>query len=595
MGQRRMGTHSDSAFNESEEIRQLSGVLEEKKTIKCFFKENDRTPNYDGSFELVATSREPIKQFIVQIKKVEGLRKNKKGMYPYDLETKFLYYVKEKVIESPAIYFVVDILLHQVFYLYLSDDVLMSLNFEGKEAVRYHFSEDNIINNIDDFYAELFQIAQERNSIFLNKSREEIVAMQEAIERLNELMNNDLATIKDAVFPGLWRFGLASSVTDSLKLTSYDKDGNEIVIANGKANAFGIYPQIKGIPNNEISEYRATKNIMFSSFDFTERKSIDDYVNEIIQKIVRQFCENPPFELLPDIILNEMIAHYRKRLYSIISDRVPNTVKKSIDDYNRIIHFVEYFVAADNLSNKEKAIRNQLFPGARIKKNSISVIVLLTQCLGEYEKYVKEKPLHGHLNPHTIVNLLSIEDLKYFLLLNEMNRRGMDEINAVWEYDVATLYNRKEKQIEDVKEICNKWFAELPKIYTEFYNRIFKIRDYKYSCKVKYCIEAQKSFLFEGEWEPCCRSWTYRIPQNHEITINYQDNLVVDIEKVEEEVVLIGQGASLVDYLKKREQTLYYDGIRMWLYDGVMHELGMKNKWKKLFEMPHDDKESKKE
>ena len=79
----------------------------------------------------------PTKQFIVQIKKVENLAANtkggNKGKYVYRLETNYLYYVKGKVTESPAICFVVDIVTHNDFWLYLSDAVLMSLDFEGKE------------------------------------------------------------------------------------------------------------------------------------------------------------------------------------------------------------------------------------------------------------------------------------------------------------------------------------------------------------------------------------------------------------------------------------------------------------------------------
>ena len=64
-----MAKHSESAFGEADAIRILEEKLEQNKTIKTFFKENDRTPNYDGVFELVGTSGDPKKQFIVQIKK----------------------------------------------------------------------------------------------------------------------------------------------------------------------------------------------------------------------------------------------------------------------------------------------------------------------------------------------------------------------------------------------------------------------------------------------------------------------------------------------------------------------------------------------
>ena len=134
-----MAKHTDSAFNEGSANRLLADFLEQNHTIKTFFKENDRTPNYDGTFELVSQDGTPTKQFIVQIKKVENLTPNvqgeNKGNYMYSLETNFLYYVKAKVTESPAIYFVVDIATKNIFWLYLSDELLMNMGFEGKNGI----------------------------------------------------------------------------------------------------------------------------------------------------------------------------------------------------------------------------------------------------------------------------------------------------------------------------------------------------------------------------------------------------------------------------------------------------------------------------
>ena len=136
MEKNRMAIHDISAFNEGKAVRILTDFLESNKKIKTFFKENDRTPNYDGSFELINDDDTPKKQFIVQIKKVEDLFPNiqgvNKGKYVYALDTKFLYYVKEKVTESPAIYFVVDINNKNIFWLYLSDKLLTDMNFEEK-------------------------------------------------------------------------------------------------------------------------------------------------------------------------------------------------------------------------------------------------------------------------------------------------------------------------------------------------------------------------------------------------------------------------------------------------------------------------------
>ena len=199
-----MSIHSIESFNESEEINLLSSVLEAKHTIKTFFSANDKTPNYDGFFELVSTDLSPRKQFIVQIKKVEDLKPNiigqDKGKYVYQLKTNFLYYVKEKVTESPAIYFVVDIVTKRIFWLYLSDSALMGLNFEGHEKISYAFGDENILSDIDVFTANLNEIATERNRIFLKKTPEEIGELQEAVDYINGLLEHDFIFIKKTMF-----------------------------------------------------------------------------------------------------------------------------------------------------------------------------------------------------------------------------------------------------------------------------------------------------------------------------------------------------------------------------------------------------------
>ena len=169
--------HSKAAFDESKSIRILSGLLESTGEIKTFFGENDKTPNYDGSFELVNDEQEPVKQFIVQIKKVDRLVLNSKEKYDYRLKTNFLQYVKDKVTENPAIYFVVDLATEKVYWIYLSDETLIRLNFEGKKTVTYHFREEDSISNVEAFVLTMQKIAREMSIFFT------------FIKRLNKLLD----------------------------------------------------------------------------------------------------------------------------------------------------------------------------------------------------------------------------------------------------------------------------------------------------------------------------------------------------------------------------------------------------------------------
>lgn len=199
--------HSKAAFDESKSIRILSGLLESTGEIKTFFGENDKTPNYDGSFELVNDEQEPVKQFIVQIKKVDRLVLNSKGKYDYRLKTNFLQYVKDKVTENPAIYFVVDLATEKVYWIYLSDETLIRLNFEGKKTVTYHFREEDSISNVEAFVLTMQKIARERNNFFVYKTPQQIAEIQDAVDYLNQHLNGDLKNIKERIFPDLWRVG----------------------------------------------------------------------------------------------------------------------------------------------------------------------------------------------------------------------------------------------------------------------------------------------------------------------------------------------------------------------------------------------------
>lgn len=170
MAHGRKAKYGSSAFDEAEAIRQLSEFLEKNRSIKTFFKENDRTPNHDGFMELLDDNEEPIKQFIVQIKHVKNLIPNPKGRnegkYTYPLETNFLDYAKSKVSESPSIYFVVDIVTKNIFWLYLTDDFLGSLGFEGQDTITYHFEDGDIVKDIASFEHQLNQIVEDRNRMF---------------------------------------------------------------------------------------------------------------------------------------------------------------------------------------------------------------------------------------------------------------------------------------------------------------------------------------------------------------------------------------------------------------------------------------------
>lgn len=299
-----MARHDKSSFNEGKAVRLLAQFLEQNDTIKTIFKDNDRTPNYDGSMELVEEDGTPIKKFIVQIKKCENLEPNQigpnKGKYVYPLETNFLHYVKEKVTESPAIYFVVDIATGRIFWLYLSDETLMNLEFEDKERVSYPFAETDILTDVAAFTKQLHRIALERNALFVYKTKKEIAEIQDALDYINGLLLNDFSVIKEQCFPNLWRVGLRCSRNHSISMLS-----NGIAQSTDKAVSFALYPQVKGELDTGIKDFCFLSNNFFNYTDMSGRTSPMEYARHVISRIVHDYFENR----LPEMKFPE-IAQY---------------------------------------------------------------------------------------------------------------------------------------------------------------------------------------------------------------------------------------------------------------------------------------------
>ena len=358
-----MAKHSISAFNEKSATRMLSDFLEQKHTIATFFKENDRTPNYDGSFELVSKDSTPTKQFIVQIKKVENLTPNvkgeNKGCYMYNLDTSFLYYVKEKVTESPAIYFIVDIATNNIFWLYLSDEFLMGLNFEGKSDIYYPLKETDKISNIDTFVQTLNQITEKRNSLFLHKTPEQISEMQDALDYINRLMENDFPKIKESVFPNLWRFGIKYTPGETMSITA-----NGQTISSNSASMFALYPQIKGVADTGLQEYSGNHSNYFNHFDMFGKTGPMEYTKESLHKIIKSYFENEiSASQLPNLMLFERLDSFVRRLqrfhdFNMEDEKI--LVNDLYRTYVLLIRYIQHIIIDPEVDPNEVDIKSDI-------------------------------------------------------------------------------------------------------------------------------------------------------------------------------------------------------------------------------------------
>ena len=491
--------HSNSSFNETSAIRLLEEKLESHQRIKTFFKTNDRTPNYDGIFEIIEADGIPKKQFIVQIKKTKALIANKsgshKGLFRYDMETNFLYYVKNKVAESPAIFFVVDVDNKVVFYVYLSDKLLTELDFEGKDRISFWFSENNILNE-EYFYKEMLQVANERNEHFYMGSMENYADLQDAVYRLNTLLDTDFTKIKNEVLPELYRFGIATTSNPEMEISCLDKNNNKHSIKPESSVIYGLYPQKRGTPDTGIRDFHGMENY-YSSIVIGGKKSPDEYINEVIHKIVKSFCEDPPIQLLPTKVLFEIVFDRHKKMCELLN--VPSgKVSEALENYYCLLDYLFRILTANDLNTCENEIRNKYVENKRIRVHSVDFeSTAWKNVKSEIGKHIVKMKSENknQINVDLVLNVITRECILYYAILGELNNRGISNIEEVWKYDIGDLFKGNKESTILIKATIDQWFENLPGIYEEFYQNVFDTSKYEYKINGIYSFDNRDDYV----------------------------------------------------------------------------------------------------
>ena len=571
-----MSKHDISAFNESDSVTMLARALEAKHTIKTFFGANDKTPNHDGFFELVDEEQTPKKQFIVQIKKVENLTPNiqgdNKGKYVYRLKTNFLYYVKAKVTESPAIYFVVDIDLKRIFWLYLSDELLMNLDFEGHEEISYPFGNENILDDIDQFTSVLNQISARRNALFCHKSREEIIELQDALDYINHLFDYDFCNIKKSVFPNLWRFGIRTSVTP-ISIGVNGKVGNPV-----NSSVLALYPQMKGTVDTGIQEYSLDNINFFNHISLGGKIEPIKYAKEAVHKALISFFEQGiPAAYLPDIVLQEKIWPFIERINKFFpkNDTKVMTVEEIELRYQYILMYIDRILTSRELSSQELQFKSILIAQFLHTRHSINVSSILgyggSDSFTEYYQRETGRPFSVHtLIPAT----LDKDSIEILGIIEELKARSIKEISIVWEYDIYELRKMDKKQfLKCINAITNKWFSELPKLYNETYEKLLESSKYKYKNKILY-----KNYYADYGFGNNRFSTFIHKYDNKPFSVQYDEELSDDFtdELKKNGLSLIISGISLDNFIDHK--LLYYESLNCLIYKGICEKLGFESK-----------------
>ena len=125
-----------------------------------------------------------------------------------------------------------------------------------------------------------------------------------------------------------------------------------------------------------------------------------------------------------------------------------------------------------------------------------------------------------------------------------------------------------------MKPICEEWFEHLPSLYHEFYKNVFdENMKYLFSRRIEYCIEDN----INGFLSVISKARVYS-SENKELGITYKKPISMTFSEEDKQKGLqhIQSGELFGASIMNRIPTLYYDGIRCFLYQGICDALSFK-------------------
>lgn len=458
----------------------------------------------------------------------------------------------------------------KVFYIYLSDEKLMSLNFEGKGSIVYYFNDDEQISDIDSFTKKLTKIANYRNNIFINKTEKEIIELQDAVENINNLFNNDLLFIKEQLFPNLWRFGIGSSTNE---LTMQINGENSTIYP--KANMFGLYPQIKGKKDFCYKEYCGDN--IFSHFDMTGNMTTAEYVSEVIEKILNlYFNKSYIIKYVGKQIIEELLSEAVIKLETNLGIKIERNQDEKIEikSIYKTLHIVTSYiknvVQKKDLTSQEESLKQiilQRLNYLMLDNNIDSVTLISMLTTKEFIDFYEHE--YKNINENRIILNRIFLGAEYEEYIAAMQRAREIEITSI---NIKKPLNILEINEEELYDFCYNWFENLKVIYEEIYNQTMKNNNYKKKGIFKYCLNVN-----EKEKNSFLRvSWNLLKYESNTLDIEIDKSLKdKDFEIIKERnAKSMSMGCCVSAFLGSKK--CLYSSLRSIFYEGICEGLNIK-------------------
>jgi hypothetical protein len=308
--------------------------------VKTDIKQRDKHPNIDGTIELVDTEKRPIGKFDVQIRKIP------QDDIKYCCPTSLVAY--SKVSTLPILLICCDVKNKRGYWKHIH--LLMPEYREEQKTFTIKFREMDKIDKSEIYIKRwkdiLFDYKQRisdyprlknvvDNNLSLSKiNKTDIRYFQTYIDKINTLLDNDFACIKELFFPDIWKLGVGI----------HECSEEKIIYQLYKIELGDTYPLICIAEIGSLKQMRSRKNKAFY-FHFSSRYStsnpIDDAKNFISGYLETAFKQRL-FAVHGTYLSTEVLFSFLNQYHKIFG--LEKTMKYKMDDIEK--GYYEFFPKA---------------------------------------------------------------------------------------------------------------------------------------------------------------------------------------------------------------------------------------------------------
>lgn len=563
-----IGGYDRFNFNDSDGISFLTLFLQQKKTIKALLEHDDKIPNLDGTIQVLRNNDSkciPAQIFEVQVKTLDceysnNNKKQHKSQYKYSVDTKVFNIVKYNITLNPVLLFLVDLNSRKIFYIYVSQEYVLSLDLKDEKEKTIYFNDEDQIADIDVFTNTLISIHEKKAALLNNGNKNRIttshclsesdnVMLQKEWDYLDDILTHKLKPITSQLFPDTWKFGIAYC----------PQNGYDIV---------GIYQIKRGKSGEYIKFFSNEDKDCFSIAHYRkDRINLHEVLVKQICNMLDMYYKNNHFSpsVLDTIILEEIAFYFLDTIasacpifespqYALVYYKDTETVDELSRIWNSLLQMsirrdqmiIDKYYNTPNVSCEIDPLSSLKNCNPKNKQKALQ----------EFYTILSEKIPSVDILPYPVCFSKKWDYQLVHETIIELKKRNVKTIARPWnckkyeemfkEYDKLNLSGLDRIEtgylIEDIYYNSKKLLECLPDVYKFSVDRIWG-DDSKY-----HQIECTYSISFD-ENSPYCY-WTALLYNSHEFKIKF-------VKLSEEEMSAIHNNMDAYNIICIKESSFY--------------------------------------